>query len=219
MDYSLAFSPLAQNPYYHQAYAPNYAMPAYQDPYAQLANTPYAFNGGLASQPLTQFNLSPTAQFANLQSPNTQALNPYANQAGQIGSLTSQMPGFNQIPVTQGVAQPPSSPLPAFDYGGLNQINNAMPFANMPYVTQVPQQGFLNLGNGQTVSSTQYTAYIPSVVPGSITNLQQLSSLPLASPGSLGAILQLAGIPPSVIGASALNNTGSLIPPVYGLKV
>ena len=174
-----------------------------------------------AQAPTTQFNIPANTQFNNQQVPfnNQQLPNTLANTQGQqIGGITSLMPGFNNIPVTPGVAQPPSSPLPAFDYGGLNQVNNPMPFSSMPYVTQVPLQGFYTLGNGQTVSNTQYTAYIPSVVPGSITNLQQLSSLPAASAGSLAAILQLAGISPSVIGASSLNNSGSLIPPVYGLK-
>ncbi|MCE2930562.1 MAG: hypothetical protein LW809_04130 [Vampirovibrionales bacterium] len=198
---------------------------AYQNPYQNtVAVNPYAGNTGLgfngvnpnsfAQSPTTQFGIPATSQFANQQVPSTLA----NSQGQQIGSITSFMPGFNNIPVTQGVAQPPSSPLPAFDYGGLNQINNPSPFSNMPYVTQVPLQGFYTLANGQTVSNTQYTAYLPSVIPGSITNLQQLSSLPAASPGSLGAILQLAGISPSIIGASSLNNSGSLIPPVYGLK-
>ncbi len=199
----LAYQNPYQNPYQTAAINPYNA-------YAGLntgVNTGLGYNGfnpySFASSPLTQFATPATAQFAN---------------QNQIGSTTSFMPGFNNIPVTQGVAQPPSSPLPAFDYGGLNQINNPMPFSSMPYVTQVPLQGFYTLGNGQTISNTQYTAYLPSVVPGSITNLQQLSNLPAASSGSLGAILQLAGISPSVIGASAFNNSGSLIPPVYGLK-
>ncbi|MFN9690910.1 MAG: hypothetical protein ACK551_02280 [Vampirovibrionales bacterium] len=188
------------------------ARNTYQNPYQSPLVRNLGFNtalggglglSGLGQSATTQFGIPATSQFANQQ---------------QIGSITSLMPGFNNMPVTPGVAQPPSSPLPAFDYGGLNQINNPMPFSNMPYVTQVPLQGFYTLGNGQTVSNTQYTAYIPSVVPGSITNLQQLSSLPAASPGSLAAILQLAGISPSVIGSSSLNNSGSLIPPVYGLK-
>jgi hypothetical protein len=143
------------------------------------------------------------------------ATSPLANQ--QIGSLTSFMPGYNGIPVLPGVAQTPSSPLPAFDYSGLNQLNNASPFYNMPYVRQVPLQGFYSLGDGQRVSNTQFTAYIPSVVPGSITNMQQLASLPNTS-GSLAAVLQLAGIPPSVIGSSALNSSGSFVPPLFGLK-
>jgi hypothetical protein len=192
----------------------------YQNPYAGLntgQNLGLGLNGlnpySFAQSPTTQFGIPATSQFANQQLPNT--LN---TQGQQVGSITSLMPGFNNIPVTPGVAQPPSSPLPAFDYGGLNQINNPSPFSHMPYVTQVPLQGFWKLANGQTVSNTQFTAYLPSVVPGSITNLQQLSSLPAASPGSLAAILQLAGISPSVIGASSLNNSGSLIPPVYGLK-
>ena len=180
------------------------ARNTYQNPYQSPLVRNLGFNTGLGGGlGLSGLGQSETTQFANQQ---------------QIGSITSLMPGFNNMPVTPGVAQPPSSPLPAFDYGGLNQINNPMPFSNMPYVRQVPLQGFYKLGNGQTVSNTQYTAYIPSVVPGSITNLQQLSSLPAASPGSLAAILQLAGISPSVIGSSSLNNSGSLIPPVYGLK-
>jgi hypothetical protein len=144
-------------------------------------------------------------------------LNGFGGGFGSVGSLTSFMPGFNGIPVLPGVAQQPSSSLPAFDYSGLNQLNNSNIFYNMPYVRQVPLQGFYSLGDGQRVSNTQYTAYIPSVVPGSITNTQQLANLPNTS-GSLAAVLQLAGIPPSVIGSSALNNSGSLIPPIFGLK-
>ncbi len=166
--------------------------------------------GLLGSLPLT-----PSANLNGFGTGGFGSSTPLANQ--QIGSITSLMPGFNGIPVLPGVAQPPSSPLPAFDYSGLNQLNNASPFYNMPYVRQVPLQGFYSLGDGQRVSNTQYTAFIPSVVPGSITNMQQLASLPNTS-GSLAAVLQLAGIPPSVIGSSALNNSGSLIPPIFGLK-
>jgi len=163
-------------------------------------STPSLWNA-LSSSPLVSPSLNTTG---------------FGGGFGSIGSITSLMPGFNGVPILPGVAQQPLSPLPAFDYGGLNQLNNKNPFYNMPYVRQVPLQGFYTLGDGQRVPFTQYTAFIPSVVPGSITNGQQLANLPNTA-GSMAALLLLGGISPSVIGSSALNNSGSLIPPVFGL--
>lgn len=178
---------------------------------------PSSFNQIPQGQPIAQapslggFDPNTTG----LLQPNTLGL----NQQQQPNGFTTVMPGFNNLPILPGVAQPPSSPLPAFDYGGLNVLNNNQTFLNNPYVTQVPVQGFIQLGDGRFVPSTQYTAYMPSVVPGSITNLQQLASLPGGSSTSLGAVLQLAGISPNVLGASGFNRSGALLPPIFGLQV
>jgi hypothetical protein len=136
-----------------------------------------------------------------------------------LDGFSSIMPGFNQVPITPGLLQPPPPSFPAFDYGGLNYLNSGQQFIGMPYVTQVPVQGYRQLGNGQIAQVIQFTPYIPATVPGSITNIQQLNSLPGVSSTDLGALLQLAGIPPNVVASANTNTTGAFIPPIFGLNV
>jgi|GEM_PF-4468038 len=139
--------------------------------------------------------------------------------AQSLNGLSNIMPGFNSVPISPGLLQGPPPAFPAFDYGGLNYLNSGQQFVGMPYVTQVPVQGYRMLGNGQIAQVIQFTPYIPATVPGSITNIQQLNNLPGASSTDLGAILQLAGIPPNVVASANTNTTGSLIPPIFGLNV
>jgi hypothetical protein len=138
---------------------------------------------------------------------------------GNISSLTSQQPNFNSLNTLPGTLPPPNPPQAGFDYGGANLVNNFQAFQGMPYVQQVQVAGFTQLGNGQVVQNIQNTPYMPTTVPGSITNLQQLANLPAASSTTLGALLQLGGINPGIISTAGVNRTGALVPPVFGLSI
>ncbi len=141
------------------------------------------------------------------------------NQTTSIGGLNSQMPAFNNLNTLPGTLPQQGPPQAAFDLGGLNLLNTQQAFLNMPYVQQVQVGGFTRLGNGQVVPNVQNTAYIGTTVPGSITNLQQLSNLPAASSTTLGALLQLGGINPGIVSTAGVNTTGALIPPAFGLTI
>jgi hypothetical protein len=136
-----------------------------------------------------------------------------------VSSLTSQMPNFNSVNTLPGTLPPPSPPQAGFDFGGANLINNNQAFQSMPFVQQVQVAGFTQLGNGQVVQNIQNTPYIPTTIPGSITNLQQLANLPASSSTTLGALLQLGGINPGIISTAGVNRTGALVPPVFGLSI
>lgn len=136
-----------------------------------------------------------------------------------VSSITSQLPNFNGLNTLPGTLPPPNPPQAGFDYGGANLVNNFQAFQGMPYVLQVEDAGFTQLGNGQVVQSVQRKPYIPATVAGSITNLQQLGNLPAASSTTLGALLQLGGINPGIISTAGVNRTGALIPPVFGLSI
>jgi hypothetical protein len=136
-----------------------------------------------------------------------------------VGGLNSQMPSFNGLNTLQGTLPQQGPPQAAFDLGGLNVLNNPLSFQNMPYVQQVQVGGFTRLGNGQVVPNIQNTAYIPTTVPGSITNLQQLTNQPAASSTTLGALLQLTGINSGIVSSAGVNTTGALIPPAFGLSL